>query len=182
MLGVVLQSQSFESKLAADGSGQDLEGFVGVAAEDCGVDFRNDLNPLKGAGNRVLFNGSGLALGDLNDDGLPEVFFCAIDGENALFTNRGSWQFQSCALPPSLKNPGVPSRGRCLPMSMETGFGHPPGDGGAWRARVSQSRVLSFRGCQRQSRAETRFSASGLTLADVDGNGSLDVYSQQPSR
>ncbi len=180
MLGAcTLQSQSLSSQslqLTVE-AGQDLEGFVGVAAEDCGVDFRNDLNPLKGAGNRVLFNGSGLALGDLNDDGLPEVFFCAIDGENALFTNRGSWQFQSCALPPSLKNPGVPSRGAV--------FADVDGDRDLdiLLATVGRGVLVflnrgSFRFEDASAKAglETRFSASGLTLADVDGNGSLDVY------
>ena len=174
-----LQSQSLSSQslqLTVE-AGQDLEGFVGVAAEDCGVDFRNDLDPLKGAGNRVLFNGSGLALGDLNDDGLPEVFFCAIDGENALFTNRDSWQFQSCALPPSLRNPGVPSRGAV--------FADVDGDRDLdiLLATVGRGVLVflnrgSFRFEDASAKAglETRFSASGLTLADVDGNGSLDVY------
>jgi len=171
------QSRSSQSLHLAVEASQDLEGFVGVAAEDCGVDFRNDLNPLKGAANRVLFNGSGLALGDLNEDGMPEVFFCAIDGENALFANQGSWQFQSCALPTSLRNPGVPSRGAV--------FADIDGDRDLdiLLATVGRGVLVflnrgSFRFEDASAKAglETRFSASGLTLADVDGNGSLDVY------
>ena len=46
--------------------------------------FTNPLDEFKGASNRVLFNGSGLALGDVDGDGWVDVFFCGIDAPNEL--------------------------------------------------------------------------------------------------
>ncbi len=43
---------------------------------------------------RNFYNGSGVATGDLNNDGLPEVFFTANQGANKLYLNKGNLQFE----------------------------------------------------------------------------------------
>src|SRR5205823_5573138 len=47
-----------------------------------------------GESNRVLFNGSGVALGDYDNDGLPDIYFCSLNGNNALYKNLGGWRFK----------------------------------------------------------------------------------------
>jgi len=65
--------------------------------ENTGISFTNtleetrDFNVFK---YRNFYNGGGVATGDLDNDGLPEVFFTANQGANKLFKNLGNFQFE----------------------------------------------------------------------------------------
>src|SRR5438128_1835706 len=50
-------------------------GFQLLTPEETGIGFTNKLSELTGAANRVLLNGSGVAVGDFDNDGLPDIFF-----------------------------------------------------------------------------------------------------------
>lgn len=64
--------------------------------DNTGIAFNNtvtdsaDLNIIN---YRNFYNGGGVAIGDLNNDGLPEVFFTANQASNRLFLNKGNMQF-----------------------------------------------------------------------------------------
>src|SRR5262245_17378670 len=58
-------------------------GFTLLAPEQTGVTFTNSLEEQAGAANRVLYNGSGVAVGDYDNDGLPDIYFCSLNGMNA---------------------------------------------------------------------------------------------------
>jgi hypothetical protein len=71
--------------------------FTLLPSAETGIKFSNDLlyteefNPYT---FRNFFNGGGVAIGDVNNDGLPDVFFCSSQQSNKLFINKGGFKFE----------------------------------------------------------------------------------------
>ena len=65
--------------------------------DSTGVQFVNsvhDTTDLNILNYRNFYNGGGAAIGDLNNDGLPDLFFTANQGANKLYLNRGNLKFE----------------------------------------------------------------------------------------
>lgn len=76
---------------------QQKEDTLFSVVENSNIRFVNTLNEAKDFNvfkYRNFYNGGGVATGDLNNDGLPEVFFTANQGPNKLYLNKGNWQFE----------------------------------------------------------------------------------------
>lgn len=75
--------------------------FSLVSYEHSGVNFVNKLPQESPAFNIVLYqylhNGAGLSVGDVNNDGLPDIFFVANFGPDKLYLNKGNLQFEEIA-------------------------------------------------------------------------------------
>jgi hypothetical protein len=103
--------------------------FESVAPEASGVTFANTL-PEDSAVNIVnylyYYNGGGVAAGDIDGDGLLDLYFTSNLGRNRLYRNLGHFRFEDIT-----DRAGV-------------------ADSGGWK--------------------------SGVTMADVNGDGRLDIY------
>lgn len=103
--------------------------FSLLPAEQTGIDFRNDV-PYSDSFNCYLFrnfyNGGGVGIGDVNNDGLPDVFLCGNMRSNRLYLNRSNWKFED----------------------------------------VTESSAMGT----------SQVWTAGVALADVNGDGWLDVY------
>lgn len=103
--------------------------FTLVPPETSGVAFANELpddTALNILNYLYYYNGGGVAVGDVDGDGLPDLFFTSNLGPDRLYLNRGSYRFED--------------------VTERAGVGNSPG----W--------------------------TSGATMADVNGDGHLDIY------
>src|SRR5580765_8491077 len=70
-------------------------GFTLVPPETTGIFFTNFITDQRSVTNQNLLNGSGVALGDVDGDGLCDVYLCRLDGSNnKLYRNLGNWKFE----------------------------------------------------------------------------------------
>lgn len=71
--------------------------FKKVDSETSGIKFRNPINE-NAAFNlfkwKYIYNGAGVAVGDINHDGLSDIYFVANTGPNKLYINQGKLQFK----------------------------------------------------------------------------------------
>jgi len=64
---------------------------------DTGIEFSNNIQNTPDFNiftYRNFYNGGGVGIGDINNDGLPDVFFTANMGSNKLYLNKGNFQFE----------------------------------------------------------------------------------------
>ena len=68
--------------------------------KELGVDFVNQLVEEQGTNVftfRNYYNGGGVAIGDVNNDGLEDVYLTSNQGDNQLLINKGNWKFENVA-------------------------------------------------------------------------------------
>lgn len=118
-----LETQSAQKKF----DGQSL--FVKRSNAELGINFENkltdtpDFNVYK---YRNFYNGGGVAIGDINNDGLVDIYMVSNQEKNHLYLNKGNWKFEDIT-----DKAGVAGKK-------------------SW--------------------------ATGVTMADVNGDGLLDIY------
>ena len=69
-------------------------GFTLMPAQATGVAFTNVLQGDLYLTNAVAHNGAGVAIGDVDGDGWPDIYFCNLQGTNRLYRNLGNWRFK----------------------------------------------------------------------------------------
>lgn len=86
-----------------------------------GIRFENSVSDSLLLGNRILGQGAGVALGDVDGDGLVDVFLGRTEGCSALYKNLGNWKFEDIT-----KSAGV---GACDRHSTGAAFADVDGNG-----------------------------------------------------
>ena len=68
-------------------------GFAELAPSRTGIRFTNTITLDSALRNRHLAQGGGVALGDVDGDGRPDIYLTSNQGSNALYRNLGDWRF-----------------------------------------------------------------------------------------
>jgi hypothetical protein len=91
-----------------------LKLFTQLPASSTGVYFSNNLtynDRLNPYSYRSFYNGAGVAAGDINNDGLPDLFFCSNQGPDKLYLNKGNFQFEDITAKAGIVTDGLWSTG-----------------------------------------------------------------------
>ena len=150
--------------------------FYRIPHEKTGVQFVNQVDEWEASQNRVLYNGAGIAVGDYNKDGWPDIFLCAIDGNSVLYKNNGNWTFADTTSSSGLQELGHRHRGAVfadlngddwldlLVGTVDRGI----------RTFINQRGV--YQEMSQASGLAGVYAPMTMALADVDSNGTLDLY------
>src|SRR4051812_19130459 len=71
--------------------------FTKLSSDDTGINFNNvniedeEHNVFK---YEYFYNGGGVALGDINNDSLVDIYLTSNQGENKLYLNKGNFKFE----------------------------------------------------------------------------------------
>jgi len=152
-------------------------GFTRLAPETTGVSFTNTVAESRSLTNHILLNGSGVAAGDVDGDGQCDLYFCRIDGPNALYRNLGRWRFEDVAVASGVACPTLDATGAAL-TDLD---GDRDLDLLVSAVRGGVSCFLNdgqgrFDDVTAKAGLGTITASMSLALADIDGDGDLDLY------
>lgn len=151
-------------------------GFTQLSSSKTNISFRNDAREELKQENRHYLNGSGVAIADVDNDGLVDIYLAAMDGPNKLYKNLGNFQFEDITEQAGLDHDGYNSTGVVFAdvnsdnhpdlfiSSLSDGNSLYINDGSGQFTLKDDSGLGESRG------------AHTMALADVNKDGHLDLY------
>ncbi|MCB9287963.1 MAG: VCBS repeat-containing protein [Lewinellaceae bacterium] len=161
--------------------------FVSLPPEETGIDFVNKVENTEDFNifsYRNFYNGGGVAIGDVNNDGLPDIYFTNNMGKNKLYLNRGGMRFEDITEQAGVGGNKAWSTGVVMVDINNDGWldiyvcnaGYVKGDDQENELFINNGEGLAFT----ESAAEYNLNENGYTthaaFFDYDLDGDLDVY------
>jgi len=152
-------------------------GFTKMDAGKTGIRFQNFVSDSVLLGNRILGQGAGTCLGDVDGDGRVDVFLARTQGGSKLYRNLGDWRFEDITESAGV---GAPDR-----FSTGCAFADVDGDGDLdlvlLATKGPNAIFLNDGHGHFTEHSDLGLDATGkggttVTMADVDGSGRLALY------
>lgn len=154
--------------------------------EDTGIDFQNLIQET--AENNIttninIYNGGGVAIADINNDNLPDIYFVCTNGKNKLYLNQGNLKFKDIA-----ESAGVTSEDgfeTAVTAADVNGDGYldfyvchggPKEDESRRNKLFINNQNLTFTERSKEYKLDDISASSGATFFDGDSDGDLDCY------
>ena len=152
-------------------------GLRPLAASTTGITHRNDVDDEHAIYNRQLLTGAGVAAGDVDGDGLPDLFFASVEKPAALYRNGGAFHFSDITAASGIDTRDLPTTAAAFAdvdgdRNLDLIVGTLGGPLKLWRGDGKGH----FTDVTASSGLVGGYDASTMTLADVDGDGDLDLY------
>ncbi|MGQ0650640.1 MAG: FG-GAP-like repeat-containing protein [Gemmatimonadaceae bacterium] len=153
------------------------DGFTPIGAGTSGITHANIVDDEHALANRNLIIGAGVAAADVDGDGLVDLFLAAVERPGALYRNEGGMRFADVTTTSGIDLEGRATTGAAFadvdgdrdPDLIVGTLGGPlclfRNDGNGRFSDVTTASGL-----------DSGFAATTLTLADVEGDGDLDLY------
>jgi len=177
-------------------SSQELSGslFSKMSAEQTGIDFRNDLMEDIYSSWNVLsyeyfYNGGGVALGDINDDGLLDVFFTGNTSHNKLYLNKGNFKFEDITNSAGIIHQGWATGATMADVNNDGKLDIYICQGGPYKQADKRKNLLYInQGDNKFTESATAYGLDDANLStqaaffDMDKDGDLDCYVMNESK
>ena len=160
--------------------------FSLLTPEETGVDFTNKVVNQKNFNifkYRNFYNGGGVAIGDINNDGLPDIYMTANMGANKLYLNKGDFKFEDISEPSGIIGNKPWSTGVTMVDINQDGFldiyvsnaGNMQGNNHDNDLYINNGDLTFTEKASEYNLAKTGFSTHA-TFFDYDKDGDLDAY------
>lgn len=154
--------------------------------ENTGIHFNNHVENTKNFNiltYRNFYNGGGVAIGDINNDGLPDIFFTANMGANKLYLNKGNFQFEDITDKAGFSNKGKWGTGVVFVDINGDGWldiyvcnaGYQPGVSNENELYINNHDNTFTEAAKQYGLNESGYTTHAAFF-DYDGDGDLDCY------
>jgi hypothetical protein len=157
--------------------GRSRTGFTEIDSQRSGIKAVNAVSQDAIIANRHMMHGSGIAIGDVTGDGLPDVYVARLSAPDALYQNLGNWRFEDISARVGLDSTARATAGVVMAdldgdYDLDLLLTMPLGPGAVYR-NLGGSR---FELVPNASGLNSSYASTTMTLADVDHDGDLDAY------
>lgn len=160
--------------------------FKLLSAERTGIGFLNKLNPTEKFNTylfRNFYNGGGVAIGDINNDGFKDVFLTGNQVPNKLYLNKGNFKFRDITGKAGIASKGVWSTGATMAdvngdglMDIYVCKSGPPGGKNRHNELFINNGDLTFLEKSEAYGLDVKGLSIQSTFFDYDRDGDLDLY------